>query len=240
MEKLIDTHFHLDFYRNHNLVYEQINELNQYTLCMSNSPGVYVSCKHMYKETKYLKFALGFHPQNSDLTDEDFDYFIQLFYCADYIGEVGLDFTKKNSNSIQFQVNAFDTIVKLCSQYNKLISVHLRKSEEEAIRIIRKYNPKKCIIHWYNGSEKNLLELIELGCYFSINTNMINKVSPIISMIPTSRLLVESDGPFTKVNNQKYEVQYLSDVHKLIEKKLGVTDIANIVYWNFKRILEKK
>lgn len=62
IQHLIDTHFHLDYYKEHQKIYDGINERKQYTLCMTNSPGVYISCKRIYPETKYLKFALGFHP----------------------------------------------------------------------------------------------------------------------------------------------------------------------------------
>ena len=130
-------------------------------------------------------------------------------------------------------------IVKLCSQYNKLLSVHLNKSEEEAIKILKKYKPKKCIIHWYNGTQKNLVELVNLGCYFSINTNMINKSFSKILKIPVNRLLVESDGPFTKVNNLKYEVQYLGCVYNEIGNNLGIVNFEQLIYKNFKEILEK-
>ena len=65
--KLIDTHFHLDYYRNHKQVYDLINHLEQYTICMTNSPGVYVSCRKLYQETEYIKFALGFHPREKSL-----------------------------------------------------------------------------------------------------------------------------------------------------------------------------
>ena len=59
IQHLIDTHFHLDYYKEHQKIYDGINERKQYTLCMTNSPGVYISCKRIYPETKYLKFALG-------------------------------------------------------------------------------------------------------------------------------------------------------------------------------------
>lgn len=55
--QLIDTHFHLDYYRNHKYWYDQINKLQQYTLCVTNSPEVYRSCRELYPETKYIKFA---------------------------------------------------------------------------------------------------------------------------------------------------------------------------------------
>ena len=65
MGYLIDTHFHLDFYRDHKFWYDRINELEQYTLCVTNSPEIYHSCKRLYPETKYVKFALGYNPQVS-------------------------------------------------------------------------------------------------------------------------------------------------------------------------------
>ena len=57
--RLIDTHFHLDFYREHRYWYDQINAMKQYTLCVTNSPEIYCACKKLYSETRYIKFALG-------------------------------------------------------------------------------------------------------------------------------------------------------------------------------------
>ena len=66
---LIDTHFHLDYYKNHEYWYDQINKLQQYTLCVTNSPEVFYSCRKLYPETKYVKFALGYNPQQSSKVD---------------------------------------------------------------------------------------------------------------------------------------------------------------------------
>ena len=62
MQGLIDTHFHLDMYKNYNEIYKLIVGEKQYTLCMTNSPGVFLSCKNIFGDNKYIKFALGFHP----------------------------------------------------------------------------------------------------------------------------------------------------------------------------------
>ena len=40
MRGLIDTHFHLDMYRNYEEVFHYLEKEKQYTLCMTNSPGV--------------------------------------------------------------------------------------------------------------------------------------------------------------------------------------------------------
>ena len=201
IQHLIDTHFHLDHYKDHQKIYAGINEKKQYTLCMTNSPGVYMSCKRMYPETKYLKFALGFHPQETSLNDTDFYSFIQLINETNYIGEVGLDFSKKSYISRNKQCIYFEKIVKVCAEKNKLMSVHLRRAEKEAISILKEYRPRRCIIHWFNGSREQLQQLLDIGCYFSLNSNMVTneKSKEKLYLIPKTRVLIESDEPILRL-----------------------------------------
>ena len=241
ISNLIDTHFHLDFYKNHKEIYTKINELKQYTLCMTNSPGVYLSCEKLYPETKYLKFALGFHPQEESLSERDFNEFIRLVSHINYVGEIGLDFTKKNEILQDKQCMYFENIVKTCSIKNKLMSIHLRKSEDVAIRILQKYHPQKCIVHWFSGNMEQLKQLIDLGCYFSINASMVNnkKSCNVLYMIPKTKILIESDGPFSKVNGKRYSVELLYGVYEEIARFYDEPNLIDIVYSNFKDILTK-
>lgn len=99
LEFLTGDHWHITFRKSeiiYSKIYDGINEKKQYTLCMTNSPGVYISCKRIYPETKYLKFALGFHPQDISLKETDFYDFMQLINKTNYVGEVGLDFSRQN------------------------------------------------------------------------------------------------------------------------------------------------
>ncbi len=241
IRNLIDTHFHLDYYKNHEQVYKGINEKKQYTLCMTNSPGIYLSCKRIYPETKYLKFALGFHPQEDSLTENDLNNFMYLIDRTGYVGEIGLDFSKSNYMSSNKQCDYFAKIVKICTEKNKLMSVHLRKSEKEAISILEEYRPNKCIIHWFNGNTDQLQKLVDLGCYFSINSNMIinrnNKEK--LYLIPKTKILIESDGPFTKVDNRKFMFNDLLRIYELVAEYYNEPDLIKIVYANFRDILLK-
>lgn len=241
MAKLVDTHFHLDYYRNHRQLYEIINELEQYTLCMTSSPGVFVSCQRMYKETAFLKFALGFHPREKSLSSKDFSDFLILASKVNYIGEVGMDFSSDAYISRSLQIDYFEKIVEMCARRNILMSVHLRKSENEAIEIIKKYHPQKCIIHWFTGSVSQLSQLISLGCYFSVNANMVQNrsTSQKVMQIPCEKILVESDGPFTKVNGKKYSPERLSEEYTIIESCLNITNLKEIVLSNFTALLQK-
>lgn len=232
IEKLVDTHFHLDYYKNHSELYQTINTLQQYTLCMTNSPGVFVSCKHLYAETKYLKFALGFHPQNQSLSSKDFNDFLMLLNQTKYVGEIGLDFSSTKFIKHELQIKYFEKIIEICSAEDKLISVHLRKAESEAIRIIQNYQPRKCIIHWFSGSVSQLEELVSLGCYFSINSNMVQntKNHEKFLKIPLDKVLVESDGPFTKILSRKYTPDQLINVYQVIGSHFGIPEFINQVY----------
>ena len=132
--QLIDTHFHLDYYKNHRYWYEKINELKQYTLCVTNSPGIYHSCKRLYKETKYIKFALGYNPQQS--VEEPFqrELFLREIPKTSYIGEVGLDFSRKYIATSRTQIDAFEFICDIAAKENSLLSVHSRNAEGSSVR----------------------------------------------------------------------------------------------------------
>mgnify|MGYP005839120161 CR=1 FL=1 len=239
MSKLIDTHFHLDFYKNHRELYEQINKAEQYTLCVTNSPGVYLSCKKIYPETRYIKFALGFHPHEilkNKLSIKDFQLCMGK---SIYIGEIGLDFSKDYMGSQQIQISSFSSIIKYVQESNKLASIHIRQAEYEAIEILEKLRPQKCIIHWFTGNEEQLQGLIKLGCYFSVNTYMVRNQSLInkVKLIPTEKLLVESDGPFTKVNGYTFSPSLLNKAYEIIAKAMGVANLREVVFTNFNRLL---
>lgn len=239
MAKFVDTHFHLDMYKNYNELFNYINEHEQYTLCMTNSPGVFYSCMNMFEQSKYIKFAIGFHPLNSNLRKKDMNDFIKLLPKTEYVGEIGLDFSKKNGLEYNDQIVFFDTIVKESAKNNKLMSIHIRKAEKEAFSIIDKYKPKRCIIHWYSGSIEYQKKFEDIGCYFSINANMMNNFD-LIKELSTDRILIESDGPYSNVNGKKYRPQLLEAEYEYISNSLGISNLKEIVYSNFYKLLSDK
>lgn len=81
--------------------------------------------------------------------------------------------------------------------------------------------------------------LIDAGYYFSVNSNMCATINgrKIISNIPMDRLLVESDGPFSKIGTKKYSPTDLQQTYDLISNTIGVQEISQVVFDNFKRLL---
>lgn len=223
-------------YRNYAELYKYIDQEKQYTLCVTNSPGVFLSCKRMFKESKYIKFALGFHPLEDGLKKKDLDDFMHLLLQTEYVGEIGVDFTKKTGMSKDNQMEYFDRIVEVCAKKNKIMSVHIRGAEKEALRIIDKWRPRRCVLHWFTGNLQEQQEFISLGCYFSINANMLSNIE-IIYGIPKDKILVESDGPYSKVDGIKFEPKYLLREYELIARALEEPDLVKVGYSNFKTLL---
>ncbi|WP_443715233.1 TatD family hydrolase, partial [Ruminococcus bromii] len=164
--------------------------------------------------------------------------FNHLIGEAKYIGEVGLDFTGNLKERREEQLQCFDYICSSINE-NQVLSVHSKNAEKAVCDILKKHKVKKTILHWYSGNLETLKELIEYGYYFSINTSMLQSIKgqKILKSIPKNRLLIESDGPFTKVNNQKYNPSKLQEVYSQIGAFLESPEINKLVWQNFKDLI---
>lgn len=240
MNNLIDVHFHLDYYEDYKNKYKYINENLIYTLCMTNMPELFEANINMLKQTKYIKFALGFNPQLAGSEKFNKILFDKYVDKTRYIGEVGLDYSKKHISSKNKQKEIFEYICSLVAGKNKIISIHSRNSEKDVLDILIKNNIKFAVFHWYTGSLDMLDKIIKEGYYFSINSSMMNtkKGIDIIKRIPLDRILVESDGPFTKMGKRVSEPENLYLTYNNLSEILGLNSIE-LVIKNLKTLLYK-
>lgn len=241
MNNLIDTHFHLDCYKNHSQIYDDINKLQQYTLCVTNLPEIFESCIEIYKETKYVKFAVGYNPQMIISKKFNKASFLRGVNKTKYIGEVGLDFSKQYENYKSKQIVIFDFICKVAVNENKILSIHSRKADKEVLALLKKNKVKHAIIHWYTGDATLVKEFIKEGYYFSINPSMLRSLAgrKIINEIPIDRALVETDGPISKFNGKKIEPNNLIEIYNKINEIYSINNCNKVIYNNFKRLLDK-
>ena len=56
-------------------------------------------------------------------------------------------------------------------------------------------------------------------------------------MIPETKILIESDGPFSKVNGKKYSVELLYDIYEDVARFYDDQNLLTVIYRNFKDIL---
>jgi TatD DNase family protein len=62
----------------------------------------------------------------------------------------------------------------------------------------------RAVLHWFTGTAAQAGLAAELGCYFSINAEMLKsqKHRSLISKLPRDRLLTETDGPFVSTRER--------------------------------------
>ena len=237
MMRLYDTHFHLDLQKNVKAAIEEINANKIYTIAMTNLPVLYEKEKQQY-DSPYIRTALGFH---HELIGE-YKKYIPLMWEklseARYIGEVGLDFTDKTYQADQ--VSFFSELVQRCRKdENKIISIHSRKAEREVLDVLDDAFSFKAILHWYSGDESLLNRAVKMGCYFSVNGNMLKsrKIERMLEIVPKNRILLETDSPFgdtikSHAESLKILIDGLSPKYVMLAE-----EIEGILWNNFQDLL---
>ncbi len=202
---LFDTHAHLDLSTNFNEEVNNIEKLKIYTIAVTNLPPLYTKFKSRI-ESKYIKPALGFHPELIEKYQKYIPQMWSLLDEAKYIGEVGLDY-KFAINSKAIQLSFFESLIHKCNELGgKVLTIHSRNSVDDVLSIIGSRFNSKFILHWYSGNLKNIDIAVANGAYFSINNAMFNSNNglKVINHIPTDRLLLESDYPFVLNKNKSH------------------------------------
>ena len=237
MMRLYDTHFHLDLQKNVKAAIEEINANKIYTIAMTNLPVLYEKEKQQY-DSPYIRTALGFHPELIGEYKKYIPLMWEKLSEARYIGEVGLDFTDKTYQADQ--VSFFSELVQRCRKdENKIISIHSRKAEREVLDVLDDAFSFKAILHWYSGDESLLNRAVKMGCYFSVNGNMLKsrKIERMLEIVPKNRILLETDSPFgdtikSHAESLKILIDGLSPKYVMLAE-----EIEGILWNNFKDLL---
>ena len=240
---LHDTHFHLDLFNKElTTVADSIEQRKIYTIAVTNLPPLYNALVHKLGDSyKYIRPALGFHPELIGQYKELIPQMWELLPKAKYIGEVGLDFKTGNDFRTE-QVQFFENLIERCNHLGgKVLTIHSRRSAEDIVSVIGNSFNGKYILHWYSGNKKILKRALVNGAFFSINYAMTNSSSGenIIKEIPLERLLLESDGPFIKYEGQTFTPVYNKYILKNLSRILNYSEneISDILFNNFKSLI---
>ena len=231
---LFDTHFHLDLIPDGEKAKAEILNNGIYTIAVTNLPDLFM--KEVTSDSKYIKHALGFHPELVSKHLGQKEIMWKLLPHARYIGEVGLDF----SNGFERDQEVFfrELIEKIIHE-KKILTIHSRKAISEVLDIIGNDFSFKPILHWYSGGVKELSTAVTRGYYISVNHKMVNthKFVSMIKYIPVDRLLLEtylpfSDNGLSHSNALSFTIEQLSRLYK-IDRDAMQEQLSN----NFRNIL---
>ncbi len=200
---LVDFHCHLDLYPEFEALVQESERLQIFTLAVTTTPKAWARNKMLASNTKYVRAALGLHPQLVAEHWREIDLWEKLLGETRYVGEVGLDAGPRYFSSLSRQEEIFRRILRCCAQAgDKILSIHSVRSATKVLDLIeQEVQPRrsKFVFHWFSGSRAEAKRAADLGCYFSVNAQMLQseRGRTLVSLLPDDRLLTETDGPFT-------------------------------------------
>lgn len=224
---LYDTHCHLDLFPDPGSLIQEIEQKGIYTIAVTNTPSVFPAMETLTKGCRYVRPALGLHPQLAVERRGELPLFLKYLPKTRYVGEVGLDHVTTDRKNRAHQRHVFDEILKACHGIrNKILTIHSRRSEGDVLDALGDNFPGTIILHWYSGSLRNAERAVDRGYYFSINPAMARgqRFASIMTCIPPSKVLLESDGPFVTAKRQPASPLDMVSVVKSIAQQWNVSD----------------
>jgi TatD DNase family protein len=242
--RLVDFHCHLDLYPDFEELVRESERLGIFTLAVTTTPRAWARNRMLASPTKHVRAALGLHPQLVAEHWREIDLWESLLGETRYVGEVGLDAGPRYYASMDRQTEIFRRILRRCAEAgNKILSIHSVRSAAKVLDLIEEEVPRgraKFVFHWFTGSTAEARRATELGCYFSINSQMLanDRGRALVASIPIDRILTETDGPFTSQGNSPSRPRDVRQALALVSKakSLPESQCADVVIENLKAL----
>ena len=194
-----DSHIHLSdpaYFPDMELILKGMEYLKLKACCVSMDVENSLQTLNLAKENNLVLPFIGIHPECADDNVEKMIELIEENHdTLSGIGEIGLDPTYENSDIKQ--VHVFESLLSIAEKFNKPVSIHSRKSLDDIFEIMTSYNTKHALLHWFDGSKKQLQKAMDMGFFVSFGPVMIyaNDKQTLLSKADESKILVETDGP---------------------------------------------
>lgn len=213
--QLSDAHFHLGFVSNPVDFAAKAQRAGVPVFAASVTPGEYWDTKgalcsaadplQPVGDSSSIKLAVGLHPWWVSADErhlvEELCAFDGALPETQYVGEVGLDFSKRRIATRDAQLRAFRHIANACAKEGgKVLSIHCVKAYDDVLSILDCsgcFVSCTCIFHWFSGSFRQLEQAADAGCFFSVGARMLEtkKGNEYAKAIPLQKLLLETDAP---------------------------------------------
>ena len=200
----VNFHCHLDLYPDHASIIRQCDQAYIATLAVTTTPKAWPRNREMTARSRLVRVALGLHPQLVAERSAEVALFERHLPEARYIGEIGLDAGPRFYRSLQEQEQVLDRMLRASAeQGRKVASLHSVRSVAKvlaALEATRFIDTSKAVLHWFTGTQAETRRAVEMGCYSSINAEMLRteRNRKLVASLPLDRLLTETDGPFVE------------------------------------------
>jgi len=249
MTWLYDSHIHLsdtEYEHDIPLIMNCMKRLCIKACCVSMD---YTSSKktlELGKQSDFILPFIGVHPEKAqDGVESTFKLIDENNETISGIGEIGLDTTYTNSaEEFQKQEEVFKTQLSYAERFGKPVSIHSRKTLDQILEILPSYKVPSVLLHWFDGSKKQLQQAMDLDCYVSFGpvTVYSKDKQVLLSKANKDKILVETDGPvrFSRCfENKTAQIDFIPSIVFCASKVLHVNydELCDVIEQNSKRFL---
>jgi len=198
----VDFHCHLDLCPDMQQAFSACDQMRCITLAVTTTPKAFERNHAMARQTSYVFAALGLHPQLVAQRATEITLFEELATTTRYIGEIGLDAGRRFYPSFERQKEVLERALNVCGRLgDKVISLHSVRTAKHVLDSIERtgvYRTCRPVLHWFSASRPEIRRALDLGCLFSVNTQMLltPKGQGLLDVVPIMSLLTETDAPF--------------------------------------------
>ena len=237
----VDFHCHLDLYKDHAALIDECDRERVATLAVTTTPKAWPRNRELAALSAQVRVALGLHPQLVAERESELPILERYLPNARYVGEVGLDAGPRFYRSFPAQERVFERILCACAeQGGKVLTIHSVRAVGKVLGYIERALPHdrgRVVLHWFTGTPAEARRAVALGCYFSINGEMLRspKHRQLIAALPLDRLLTETDGPFVEQDGQPVRprdvvstVAELATLHQISADAMAGAIIQNL------------
>ncbi|GGP22813.1 TatD family hydrolase [Silvimonas iriomotensis] len=114
------------------------------------------------------------------------------------VGEIGLDFFVEGLDAAR-QVAMFEAQLKLARDFDLPVIVHIRRSQDQVLKYLRKWKVRGGIAHAFNGSRQQADEFLKLGFKLGFGGAMTYsgslRIRKLAAELPLDAIVLETDAP---------------------------------------------
>lgn len=235
----VDAHCHVDAYDDPPGILAAAAQMGVVTVAVTELPTAYKRLRVRLGNRPLTRLALGLHPLRAHhITTSERHVFMRELTTADYVGEVGLDFSREHPPK-RTQLDLFEWVLAQAID-RKMVSLHSRGAEKELISMLASRRLAGPVLHWYSGQRSHVDDALNAGCYFSVNLPMTRskKGRELLAALPQDRILTETDGPYAKNGRRESRPTDIPTVIESLARLWGApaADAQRVVWDNMVRL----
>lgn len=208
---LADMHCHLDRMSNAAEVARDALRQGMAILDVTVTPQDALRARELLGGMPNVRVGAGLHPwwvADGSCGREDAALAAELAAESPFIGEVGLDFSRRCEGTFDEQAAALDAVARAAAggAGPRVISLHAVRSAGAVLDILERHGlvgpagaerGVACVMHWFSGTSGELARARRLGCMFSVSEHMLRskRGREYARVIERGRLLLETDAP---------------------------------------------